>query len=52
MIRATGITTYLKSGGTLEHAQQLAAHESARTTKLHVRTHDQVSIDEIERIEI
>ena len=28
--RATGITTYLYSGGTLEHAQQIAAHESPR----------------------
>jgi integrase len=50
--RATGITTYLKNGGTLEHAQQIAAHESPRTTKLYDRTSDQVSADEIERIEI
>ena len=50
--RATGITTYLKHGGTLEHAQQIAAHESPRTTKLYDRTRDQVSVDEIERIEI
>ena len=50
--RATGITTYLKSGGTLEHAQQIAAHESPRTTKLYDRTSDQISVDEIERIEI
>jgi hypothetical protein len=26
--RATGITTYLQNGGTLEHAQQIAAYES------------------------
>ena len=26
--RATGITTYLENGGTLEHAQQIAAHEA------------------------
>ena len=32
--RATGITVYLQNGGLLEHAQQMAAHESARTTKL------------------
>lgn len=32
--RATGITAYLENGGTLEHAQQIAAHESPRTTKL------------------
>jgi integrase len=32
--RATGITAYLHCGGRLEHAQRIAAHESARTTKL------------------
>lgn len=32
--RATGITAYLSNGGTLEHAQSMAAHESPRTTKL------------------
>jgi integrase/recombinase XerD len=50
--RATGITTYLKSGGTLEHAQQIAAHESPRTTKLYDRTRDRVSVEEVERIKI
>ncbi len=49
---ATGITAYLENGGTLEHAQQIAAHESPRTTKLYDRTTDQVSLDEIERIAI
>ena len=28
--RATGITTYLQNGGTIEHAQQIANHESPR----------------------
>jgi hypothetical protein len=28
---------YLLNGGLLEYAQQIAAHESARTTKLYVR---------------
>ena len=50
--RATGITAYLKAGGTLEHAQAIAAHESPRTTKLYDRTSDQISLDEIERIQI
>jgi site-specific recombinase XerD len=50
--RATGITAYLENGGTLEHAQQIAAHESPRTTKLYDRTSDQISLDEIERIAI
>jgi integrase len=50
--RATGITAYLENGGTLEHAQQIAAHESPRTTKLYDRTTDQITLDEIERITI
>ena len=48
--RATGITTYLQNGGTIEHAQQIAYHESPRTTKLYDRTDDAISLDEIERI--
>ena len=48
--RATGITIYLENGGTLEHAQQIAAHESPRTTKLYDRSSDQITLDEIERI--
>lgn len=50
--RATGITTYLENGGTLEGAQAIAAHESARTTKLYDRTSDAITLDEIERIAI
>lgn len=50
--RATGITTYLENGGTLEGAQAIAAHESARTTKLYDRTSDTITLDEIERIAI
>ena len=48
--RATGITTYLQNGGTVEKAQQIAAHESPRTTKLYDRTSDEISLDEVERI--
>jgi integrase len=50
--RATGITTYLENGGTIEKAQQIAAHESPRTTKLYDRTNDAITLDEIERIMI
>ena len=50
--RATGITAYLENGGTLEHAQQIAAHESPRTTRLYDRRADQISLDEVERIVI
>ena len=47
--RATGITTYLQNKGTLEFAQKLACHESARTTGLYDRRDDEVSLDEIEK---
>jgi site-specific recombinase XerD len=50
--RATGITDYLENGGTIEKAQQIAAHESPRTTKLYDRTNDEITLDEIERITI
>jgi integrase/recombinase XerD len=48
--RATGITTYLQNGGKLEVAQQMAGHESARTTGLYDRRNDSVELDEVERI--
>jgi site-specific recombinase XerD len=51
-LRATGITDYLKSQGTLENAQQMANHSSPRTTKLYDRRNDDVSLDEVERIGI
>jgi integrase/recombinase XerD len=50
--RATGITAYLEGGGTIEHAQQIANHESPKTTKLYDRTSDQIDLDEIEKIRI
>ncbi len=50
--RATGITAYLKNGGRLEVAQQMAAHESSRTTGLYDRRSDEVSLNEVERIGI
>jgi len=40
--RATGMTAYLKSGGRLKVAQQMAAHESARTTGLYDWHSDEV----------
>lgn len=51
-LRATGITAYMKNGGRLEVAQQIANHESPRTTKLYDRSSDEISLDEIERIVI
>ena len=50
--RATGITAYLTNGGALEHAQEMAAHESPRTTKLYDRTRERLTQDEVERIRL
>ena len=50
--RATGITAYLANGGALEHAQEMAAHESPRTTKLYDRTKERLTQDEVERIRL
>lgn len=50
--RATGITTYLKNGGTLEKAAAMANHASTRTTQLYDRRSDEVSLDEVERVVI
>jgi site-specific recombinase XerD len=50
--RATGITSYLANGGALEHAQEMAAHESPRTTKLYDRTKERLTQDEVERIRL
>jgi sugar/nucleoside kinase (ribokinase family) len=49
---ATGITAYLKNGGTLEKAAAMANHASTRTTQLYDRRRDEVSLDEVERIAI
>jgi len=48
--RATGITAYLKNGGTLEMAAAMANHASTRTTQLYDRRRDEMSLDEVERI--
>jgi site-specific recombinase XerC len=50
--RATGITAYLKNGGTLENAAAMANHASTRTTQLYDRRHDDISLDEVERIHV
>lgn len=50
--RATGITAYLKNGGTLEKAAAMANHSSTRTTQLYDRRSDEVSLDEVERVSI
>ena len=48
--RATGITAYLKNGGTLERAATMANHASTRTTQLYDRRSDDVTLDEVERV--
>ena len=50
--RATGITAYLQNGGTLENAAVMANHASTRTTQLYHRRHDDITLDEVERIRV
>jgi site-specific recombinase XerD len=50
--RATGITAYLKNGGTLEKAAAMANHASTRTTQLYDRRGDKITLDEVERVVI
>ena len=50
--RGTGITEYLRNGGDLEIAARIAGHESTRTTQLYNRMHEELALDEIERIHI
>lgn len=49
---AQGITACLENGRLLEHAQRMAAHASARTTKLYDRRGEAISLDEVERISL
>jgi site-specific recombinase XerD len=44
--RATGVTAYLKNGGTLENAALMANHASTRTTQLY----EEVTLDEVEGV--
>ena len=48
----SGDRNYRISGGKLEIAQKIAAHESSHTTGLYDRRDDDVSLDEVERISI
>ena len=50
--RATGITAYLKNGGTIERAASMANHASTRTTQLYDRRPDDVTIEDVERIRL
>jgi len=50
--RATGITAYLKNGGTLENAAAMANHASTRTTQLYDRRRDEITLTEVERVRL
>jgi len=50
--RATGITAYLRNGGTLEKAAAMANHASTRTTQLYDRRLNEMSLDEVERVRV
>lgn len=50
--RASGITNFLRNGGSRDNAQKIAAHEDIRTTALYDRRDDEISLDEIERIRL
>jgi len=47
---ATGITAYLKNGGTLEKAAMIGNHASTRTTQLYDRRSDEITLVEVEHI--
>jgi len=48
--RGSGITNYLRNGGTIERAASIAGHASTKTTQLYDRRTDLVDQAEIERI--
>jgi integrase len=50
--RATGITLHQQSGGDIEIAARLAGHADARTTRLYVRHHREVTSVEVERVQL
>lgn len=49
-VSASQVQIDLQNGGKLEIAQQMAGHESARTTGLYDRRNDSVGLDEVERV--
>ncbi|MDR3692080.1 MAG: tyrosine-type recombinase/integrase [Fimbriimonas sp.] len=48
--RATGITTFLENGGSLETAQNIAGHADSRTTKGYDRRETRLELSEIMRV--
>ena len=48
--RATGITTFLENGASLETAQYIAGDADSRTTKLYAQRAQRATLEDIERI--
>lgn len=48
--RATGITTFLENGGSIEAAQYIAGHADSRTTKLYDKRSQRAALEDLERI--
>jgi integrase/recombinase XerD len=42
----------MNSGGTIEIAQRIAGHTSPSTTRIYDRSGDQLTLEEIERVQI
>ena len=51
-MRATGITDYLKSDGSLSEARKMANHADTRTTQLYDQRSDSASLDEYGKVGI
>ena len=51
-LRASGITEYMKNGGTLEKAQRRAGHRSSRTTNIYNRAPDDEDALECEKVTV
>jgi integrase len=51
-LRATGITDYLKSDGSLAEARKMANNADTRTTQLYDRRGNSASLDEYEKVGI
>ena len=50
--RATGITAFRANGGSLEHAQAIAAHANPRTTAMYDHSEEKITAEELERVGI
>jgi hypothetical protein len=51
-MRATGLTDYLKSDGSLSDARKMANHADTRTMQLYDRRGDAASLDGYQKVRI